>query len=95
MDNDITPVPPPISDNSQAEPEDDDMAKKLASAAAPLIPNELKAPVQKFAQKLTDASNGADATAVNLDKALEKGLDHVEKKLNNFLDGLDNFLGKL
>jgi hypothetical protein len=96
MNNDVTPPPklPTSVNDSQDSAQDVDVAKKLASAAAPFIPKEIKAPVQKFAQKLTDASNGADATAVNLDEALVKGLDHVEKKLNNFLDGLDSFLGK-
>jgi hypothetical protein len=44
--------------------------------------------------QLDAAAGKVEDAATNLDHMLEQGLDTAEQKLDDFLSGLDNFLGK-
>ena len=75
---------------------DDDAAQdEAAIPMASFIPDDIKKPVQSATKKLTDAADGVDGVAEHLEKAMDYGLDKVEKKLDGFINGLDKLLGKL
>lgn len=89
--DDASNTPPP-SDNTAATPTSD--AKASDDSFKIPVPKDIAEPVQKFTSKLTNAAEGADDVADNLEKAMDHGVDVIEKKLDNFISGLDKFLGK-
>jgi hypothetical protein len=56
--------------------------------------DDITQPADAISQHLEGAADGITSVADNLDQIVEKGLSQAEEKLDGFLNGLDNFLGK-
>jgi hypothetical protein len=57
-------------------------------------PDELVGATDDLSQKLTDATDGVGGLVDNFGQAVEDGITNAEQKLDDFIGGLDRFLGK-
>ncbi len=78
-----------MDDDTKPQSDDNTDDNKLAS----LTPASIKKPVQDFSQKLTNAADGADDVAKNLEQVVDHKLQQAEKKIDDFLSVFDKFLG--
>jgi uncharacterized phage infection (PIP) family protein YhgE len=58
------------------------------------LPDDLTSAADDAAQQLENATAGLDGIADNLGQTLEDGLNSAEQKFDDFMGGLDRFLGK-
>lgn len=56
--------------------------------------DDLTQPAEELGQNLQNATDGASDIADNLERIVDEGLAQAEEKLDSFIKGLDNFLGK-
>jgi hypothetical protein len=64
------------------------------SPSPPPTDDELTQPAGELKQNLQGASDGVSDITDNLERIVDESLTHAEEKLDSFIKGLDNFLGK-
>jgi hypothetical protein len=64
------------------------------SPSPPPTDDELTRPAEELKHNLQGASDGVSDITDNLERIVDESLTHAEEKLDSFIKGLDNFLGK-
>lgn len=66
----------------------------MSDTPDPINDNDLTKPADQLAQNLENATDGVEDVVDNLERMVDQGLTVAEEKIDGFLKGLDNFLGK-
>jgi len=64
------------------------------SDTPPPTNDDLTQPAEELKQNLQGATDGVGDITDNLERIVDESLAQAEEKLDSFIKGLDNFLGK-
>lgn len=60
----------------------------------PPQPDDLSKPAEELSQTIEGATNSVGDLAGSVEQKIDDTLQQAEEKLDGFIDGLENFLGK-